>query len=79
MQPEDGSVCGALDLPRHADGPAPRFGSCFLCLRPDVLERTTLSVGDCVTRPTDVGTGAELTPVLAELVKELAAGGWIPR
>jgi hypothetical protein len=51
---EDRPVYGALDLLRHADGPAPRFGSCFLRLRREVLDRTSLSVGDSVTQPADV-------------------------
>lgn len=74
VRPEDRPVYGALDLLHHADGPAPRFGSCFLLLRPEVLERTTLSVGDSFTLPADVGTAAELTPLLAGLLEELAAG-----
>jgi hypothetical protein len=74
VRPEDRPVYGALDLLRHADGPAPRFGSCHLRLRHEVLARVTLSVGDSVTQPIDVGTADELTAVLAGLLEELAAG-----
>jgi Protein of unknown function (DUF3626) len=72
--PRDRPVYGALDLLRHADGPAPRFGSCHLRLRPEVTARTTLSVGDSVLEPVDVGTAAAPAPVLAGLFEELAAG-----
>jgi hypothetical protein len=34
---------GALDLMLHADGPAPRFGSSYLLLRPSVLPRCTFT------------------------------------
>lgn len=34
---------GALDLMLHADGPAPRFGSSYLVLRPSVLPRCTFT------------------------------------
>ena len=34
--PEERPKYGALALMRHADGAAPRFGSCYLRLRPEV-------------------------------------------
>jgi hypothetical protein len=34
---------GALDLMLHADGPAPRFGSSYLLLKPSVLPRCTFT------------------------------------
>ena len=37
---------GALDLLRHSDGAAPRFGSCYLRLKPSAMMRATFSVGD---------------------------------
>lgn len=66
---------GALDLLGHPDGPAPRFGSCYLRLRPEVLGRSTFSCGDSVTHPEDLGTQDEFAPVLAGLL-EAVAGGW---
>lgn len=74
VRPQDRPVYGALDLLRHADGPAPRFGSCHLRLRPGVVDRSTLTVGDSHLQPTDVGAAGELGPVLAGLLEEVAAG-----
>jgi hypothetical protein len=67
---------GALDLFRHADGPAPRFGSCYLRLRPEVLNRCTFSCGDSYLGPTDVCTWDVMEPVLAGLLEAVDAGGW---
>jgi hypothetical protein len=36
---------GALELVRHADGPSPRFGSCYLVLRPEVSKRCSFTYG----------------------------------
>lgn len=74
VQPAERPVYGAIDLLRHADGPAPRFGSCHLRLRPEVLARATFTVGDSNLSPTDAGTAHELTAVVAGLLEELSAG-----
>jgi hypothetical protein len=37
---------GALDLMRHPDGPAPRFGSCYFLLKPAVAARCTFTYLD---------------------------------
>jgi hypothetical protein len=66
---------GALDLLRFPDGPAPRFGSCHLRLRPAVLARSTLCFGDSHLGPTDLGTLDEPDAVLAGLVEALHATG----
>ncbi len=70
----DRPVYGALDLLGHADGPAPRFGSCRLRLRPEVLSRTTLSVGDTYVQPVDRGTATETAPLVAGLLEGVATG-----
>ncbi|HEX6566925.1 MAG TPA: DUF3626 domain-containing protein [Chthoniobacterales bacterium] len=36
---------GALDVMHYPDGPAPRFGSCFFLLRPNVVKRATFTFG----------------------------------
>ena len=72
--PSQRPVYGALDLLGHADGPAPRFGSCRLRLREHVLARTTLSVGDTVTQPADRGTRARPLPLVAGLLEGVADG-----
>jgi hypothetical protein len=74
VRPADRPVYGALDLLGHADGPAPRFGSCRLRLHPHVLARTTLSVGDSISEPADRGTLQAPLPVVAGLLEEVAAG-----
>jgi GNAT superfamily N-acetyltransferase len=74
VRPADRPVYGALDLLGHADGPAPRFGSCRLRMRPHVLARTTLSVGDSYGEPADRGTADAPAPVVAGLLEEVAAG-----
>jgi hypothetical protein len=67
---------GALDLARHADGPAPRFGSCYLRLRPEVIDRCTLLCGDTFLQRGDVGTIDSPLPVLAGLLEAVATDGW---
>jgi hypothetical protein len=72
--PADRPKYGAFNLLNHADGGAPRFGSCHLRLRPAVNERATFTFGDTATEPTDVGTIDAFGPVLAALM-ESATGG----
>lgn len=38
-------VYGSLELVRHADGPSPRFGSCYLVLKPEVSRRCSFTYG----------------------------------
>ncbi|MBI4955505.1 MAG: DUF3626 domain-containing protein [Myxococcales bacterium] len=63
--PEERPRYGALHALGHADGPAPRFGSCYLVLAPEVAERCTFAWGDSHTGPEHVGTRAHFAPVLA--------------
>lgn len=63
-------VYGALDLLRDDHGGSPRFGSCYLVLRPHVRDRTTLSLGDSHLAPPDVGTFAEPSAILAGLAEQ---------
>lgn len=68
---------GALDVMSYSDGPAPRFGSCFFLLRPDVAMRSTFTFGgsheDCALSRT--GTLDVMEPVLAALLSQLERGG----
>ncbi|MCX3063846.1 DUF3626 domain-containing protein [Streptomyces beihaiensis] len=66
---------GALNLMRHADGAAPRFGSCHVRLRPEVSGRATFCFGDSHVGPKDLGTIDAFLPVLAALVTDAAASG----
>jgi hypothetical protein len=60
----------------YPDGPAPRFGSCFFLLCPDVAKRSTFTFGgsheDCALDRT--GTLDVMEPVLAPLLLELERG-----
>ncbi|MBB6673333.1 DUF3626 domain-containing protein [Cohnella nanjingensis] len=62
---------GALNLMRHADGAAPRFGSCYLILRPEVSGRCTFTLGDSHLGPEHVGTSDVLAPLLAALLRQI--------
>jgi hypothetical protein len=61
---------GALDLMRCADGPAPRFGSCFFVLRPEVTARTTFTFGGSQDLPKVVGTADEMTSIVNSVFEE---------
>ena len=61
---------GALDLMRCADGPAPRFGSCYFVLRPEVSRRCTFTFGDSHADPLWKGTLDEFELVLSALFDE---------
>jgi Protein of unknown function (DUF3626) len=67
---------GALDVMHYPDGPAPRFGSCFFLLRPDVAKRSTFTFGgsheECALDRT--GTLDVMEPVLAPLLAQLEHG-----
>ncbi|OAA76909.1 hypothetical protein LEL_06593 [Akanthomyces lecanii RCEF 1005] len=61
---------GALDLVRNAEGPAPRFGSCFFVLKPHVTMRSTFTFGGSQEKPKYQGTADELDAILAALMEE---------
>ncbi|EGR51602.1 uncharacterized protein TRIREDRAFT_103442 [Trichoderma reesei QM6a] len=61
---------GALDLMRNSDGPAPRFGSCYFLLRPEVSSRSTFTFGGSQAAPKDRGTIDEFDAILAALLEE---------
>jgi hypothetical protein len=66
---------GALNPHSFSDGGSPRFGSCHLRLRPHVLRRTTITVGDSHLGPRDIGTLDAFECVLAGLAERARAGG----
>jgi hypothetical protein len=68
---------GALELIRHPDGPWPRFGSCYLVLRPEVSWRTsfTFSGSEQADAAERLGTMEAMDGVLAPLLREVASGG----
>jgi hypothetical protein len=61
---------GALALLQHADGPAPRFGSCYFLLAPRVSSRATFSYLDSHQEPLEKGCYDELDDIVAALFKE---------
>ncbi len=66
---------GSLELVRHPDGPAPRFGSCYFVLDAAVSHRTTFTFAgseqpEAVER---AGTIDELDGVMVALLEEVAA------
>ncbi len=75
----DHPVYGALDLLFDDHGGSPRFGSCFLVLKPHVRDRTTLRLGDSHVAPPDVGTFAEPMALLAGLAEQANRGRLLDR
>lgn len=63
---------GALNLMDYADGASPRFGSCYIRLRPHTLGRCTFTFGDSHTGPEHVGTIGCFEPVLGALLDSVA-------
>ncbi|MBM7564757.1 hypothetical protein JOC55_001698 [Paenibacillus sacheonensis] len=61
---------GALDVMLHPDGPAPRFGSCYFLLYPEVSRRCTYTYLDSHQDPKDKGTLEEFDLVIAALMRD---------
>jgi hypothetical protein len=76
---EEYPLYGAFDVLADPHGGSPRFGSAYVVLRPAVLDRVTLCVGDSHAGPVDVGTADELTAILAGLADQAAAGRLLGR
>jgi hypothetical protein len=66
---------GALNLMDHSDGAAPRFGSCYLRLRPEVLTRCTLTFGDSHLAPTQRATASSVEVMFEALMDQADATG----
>ena len=68
---------GALELVRYADGPIPRFGSCYFVMRPTVSSRTSFTfAGSEDPRATErLGMIGRMDNVMAALFGEIEAGG----
>lgn len=61
---------GALDLLAHPDGPAPRFGSCYFLLKPEVTKRCTFTYLDSHQDPKEKGTHDEFDDIFAALLSD---------
>ncbi|PMD48000.1 hypothetical protein L207DRAFT_506900 [Hyaloscypha variabilis F] len=70
VQPLHRPKYGALDLMRNSDGPAPRFGSCFFVLKPEVSTRSTFTFGGSQADPKYRSTIDELHAILAATFAE---------
>lgn len=75
VSPADRPRYGGLNLLDHPDGACPRFGSCHLRLRPEVLGRATFCFGDSHLGPKELGTLDVFEPVLAALLEATAETG----
>ncbi len=62
---------GALNILNHADGPAPRFGSCYFLLKSEVSNRATFTYLDSHQNPKEKGTLREFDMILAALFEEI--------
>lgn len=67
---------GALHVLGYPDGPAPRFGSCYFVLKPEVCHRASYTYGgsQAANALTCSGTRAAFLPVLIPLLTSLARG-----
>ncbi len=61
---------GALSLLGDPYGPAPRFGSCHLLLKPECLAHATFCYGDSAVNPVAKGTWDTLEDILSVLLKD---------
>jgi hypothetical protein len=66
---------GGLNLLGHPDGACPRFGSCHVRLREEVLSRATFCFGDSHLGPKDFALIDVFEPVLAALLVATADTG----
>ena len=61
---------GALDLMNHADGPAPRFGSCYFLLEAKVTKDCTFTYMDSHENPPEKGTLNVFEDIMVALLRE---------
>ncbi|MFS0724064.1 DUF3626 domain-containing protein [Paenibacillus sp. 1P07SE] len=61
---------GALDLMLHPDGPSPRFGSCYLLLKPSVSERATFTYLDSHQLPEEKCTYRAFDGMMAAILRD---------
>lgn len=62
---------GALNLFRAEDGAAPRFGCCYLVLRPEVCKRSTFTYYDSHLDPPQKGTWDAMADIWCALYTEV--------
>lgn len=76
VSPADRPKYGALEIMYHADGAAPRFGSCFFVLHTDVSKRSTFTFGGSQEDEAIACTGTldTIEIVIAPLLREVENG-----
>lgn len=74
--PEERPKYGSMFIGRYADGPSPRFGSCYVVLHPSVSRRCTFTYGDSHTQPEPVGTIDVMKPILSAALADIEAEGY---
>nr|WP_243157539.1 DUF3626 domain-containing protein [Clostridium sporogenes] len=66
---------GALNIFKYIDGASVRFGSCYLVLKKEIIDRCTFSYGDSSTNPTTLCTNDTFVCVLADLLRNVQNNG----
>lgn len=66
---------GALNLFQYPDGASVRFGSCFLSLKHEIIDRCTFAYGDSSTNPSVLCTSDTFAGVLSELFNDVRGKG----
>jgi hypothetical protein len=74
-KPSERPKYGSLNLTLTADGPSPRFGSCYFLLKPEVKNRATFSYGDTYDSPQELGTIDHFELIHAGILKDLFTRG----
>jgi hypothetical protein len=66
---------GALNIFKYIDGASVRFGSCYLTLKKEIIDRCTFAYGDSSTNPTTICTSDTFVCVLADLFRDVQNNG----
>jgi hypothetical protein len=66
---------GALNILKYIDGASVRFGSCYLTLKKERIDRCTFAYGDSSTNPTTLCTRDTFVCVLADLFRDVQNHG----
>lgn len=66
---------GAFEVFQYADGPSPRFGSCYFVLKQSVSARSSFTYGDSHTKPGTVGTIDAMDDIMTALLRDVETDG----
>jgi hypothetical protein len=62
---------GSLNIMNYKDGASPRFGSCYLKLNKNVIDRCTFTFGDSYLKPKFVGTKDSFYSIMRAMLDEV--------